>query len=67
MLRSRRAQSVIDYAIFFAVILTVILIMSKYIRGSLSGKLRSVGDRFGGGEVYEYKGTSVSETTPSGE
>jgi len=63
MRKNNVAQSIIEYVIFFAVIITVILIMSKYLRGSFSGKLRSMGDKFGGSQVYEYKKSTVTEGT----
>ncbi len=61
MLKNKHAQSILDYVAIFAIIIVVLLIMSYYIRNSLSGKIRESADVFGSGEVYDPGDTTVTE------
>ena len=53
----RKAQSTMGYVILFAVIVSALVVMARYMRNTYSGKLRNAGDVFGGGEVYEPYGS----------
>jgi hypothetical protein len=61
MLKNKHAQSILDYIVLLVIIIAALLIMSYYIRNSLSGKMRESADVFGGGEVYDPGDTAVTE------
>jgi hypothetical protein len=52
-------QGILDYIFMLAVVVAALLVMSYYIRNSLSGKIREGADVFGGGEVYQPGSTTV--------
>ena len=60
---NRKAQGVLEYIVVFIVIVAVILIMGRYLRNSLSGKMREGADVFGKGEVYVPNVTGVANHT----
>ena len=49
---NKRGQGILDYVVLLLIVIAVLLIMSYYIRNSLSGKIRDAGDVFGQGETY---------------
>jgi len=49
----RRGIFAIEYAALIAIVVAVLLGMSVYLKRSLSGKWRAVGDVFGYGKQYE--------------
>ncbi len=50
----KKTQSIVAYVALFAVAVVVLLLMSTYVRNSLIGRMKTAGDTFGQGEVYEY-------------
>ena len=54
-----RSQAILDYVILLAVIIAALLIMSYYIRNSISAKLREGADVIGQGEVYSPGSTMI--------
>ncbi|MBI4707605.1 MAG: hypothetical protein HY761_06740 [Candidatus Omnitrophica bacterium] len=59
MSRKNKAQSIIEFAVVFAVIIAAIIIMGQYIKNALTSKIRDTADTFGQGEVYEPEKTTV--------
>ena len=47
MMRSRRGQSVIEYAVMIAVVIAALLVMQIYMKHGVSGKLRESTDQVG--------------------
>lgn len=45
----------IEYAVLIAIVVAALIVMSLYIKRTLSGKWRQVGDGFGYGRQYEVK------------
>lgn len=61
----RQSQALVGYLMLFVAIVAAIIVISHYVRNSFSGKLREVGDAFGGGEVYEPYGTQKTVVKPT--
>ncbi|MBI4982891.1 MAG: hypothetical protein HZC15_07175 [Candidatus Omnitrophica bacterium] len=59
MFRKNKAQSIIEFAVVFAVIVAAIIIMGQYIKNALSSKIRDTADTFGQGESFEPDKTTV--------
>lgn len=57
----RRGQTALEYAVLIAVVVAALVGMSIYVKRSLSGKWREVGDTFGHGRQYEPGTTLVSQ------
>ena len=51
--RKRIASSIVDYGILVFVIVTVIVVMGKYIQRGLMGKYKEAGDAYGQGRLYD--------------
>jgi cobalamin synthase len=47
-----RAQSIIEYLVIVAVVISAFLAMGLYFKRSLQGKYRQAGDVLGSGEQY---------------
>lgn len=58
---AKKGQSLLEYAVLFAAIIAVIILMGRYMRNSLSGKFRETADSIGQGEVYKpFGGTNIT-------
>lgn len=58
-------QSILEYAVLFAVLLLAIAYMGRHVRNVLSGKMRDGADTFGQGEVYRPFVQSVYPNEPA--
>ena len=69
--RMNRAQAIVSYLVFFILIAAALFMVSKYIRNSMSGKIRQAGDSIGGGGQYDpgpgyghyHSGKATEKTT----
>jgi len=64
MLRARRGQSTLEYAIIIAVVVAALLAMQIYVKRGVQGKLRSSTDEIG--QQFSPTFTTGSYTTTSG-
>jgi hypothetical protein len=48
-----KGQMIVGYLLVFVLVIAALMVMGSYIRNSMSGKIRSVGDSIGGGEQYD--------------
>ena len=63
MLIDKRAQSLIQYALLFALLTAALLAMRPYLTRSVQGRFRQGIDAYGQGEQYETGVTRVSENS----
>lgn len=61
LLKTSKAQSVLEYAIVISCIAAALLVMQVYIKRGLQGKLRQAGDSFG--QQYDPKNTETVSPT----
>lgn len=59
----KKGSLTIEYAVLIAIVAAALLGMAVYLKRSLCGKWREVGDTFGHGRQYEPNATVVT-TTP---
>lgn len=59
----RKAQSILDYVFLVAIIIVVLLIMRYYIKNSIAGKWREVGEAISQGEAYRPDVSGQSHPT----
>lgn len=52
MMRKIRGQGTLDYIVLLLIVITALLAIGRYIRNSLSGKMREGADIIGQGETY---------------
>lgn len=64
MLRSKRGQTTLEYAIVIAVVVSALIAMQIYIKRGIQGKLRSSTDQIG--EQYSPGITTGGYTTTTG-
>lgn len=50
---NRSAQSITGFVMIFVIVIATLLVMSKYVRNSMSNKVRQAGDSLGGGAQYD--------------
>lgn len=59
----KTGQSILDYVILLLVIITALMVMSRYVRNALSGKIREGADSIGQGYLYSNEATRVTRDT----
>jgi Flp pilus assembly pilin Flp len=61
LIRLKKAQSTLEYAILIGVVIGALLSMQSYLKRSLQGKLKDVGDQIG--TQYSPGGTKMVSTS----
>jgi len=51
--KRNKAQTILGYLLIFIVVMAALIVISKYVRNSMSGKIRQAGDSIGGGAQYD--------------
>jgi len=62
---SRKSQSLVEYSVLFAVILSALLIMQFYIKRRYQGRIKEEMDQVGGQQYAPGHTTSIITTTMS--
>ena len=59
MMRKIRGQGILDYLVLLAVVIAALLVLGRYIKNTLSGKMREGSDIIGQGETYRPWDTRI--------
>ena len=66
MLKVRRGQSVLEYAILMVIVIAALLTLQTYIKRGISGRLKSatddIGDQFTTANGYTYNKTIITNS-----
>ena len=50
---NKSAQSMLGFTVMFVIILAALLVIGKYVKNAMAGKIRQAGDAVSGGEQYD--------------
>ena len=59
MKKLKKGSLSLEYAVLLAIVVAALITMSGYIRRSLCGRWRDVGDAFGQGRQYSPSSTTI--------
>jgi len=59
LLRIRRSQSILEYAVLIAIVVAAIVIMQVFIKRGVSGRLKDSSDRISGGQLFSASNSTT--------
>jgi len=63
LLKIRRAQSILEYAVLIAIVVAAIVIMQVFIKRGVSGRLKDSADRISGGQLFSASNSTTKDTS----
>ena len=71
MLRNRRGQSILEYAILMVIVIAALLSLQTYIKRGIQGRLKQatddIGEQYGTNTTFNKTTRSYSQTTEKGD
>jgi len=63
LIKLRRSQSILEYAILIAIVIGAIVIMQVYVKRGISGRIKDSSDRISGGQSFAAGHTATLESS----